>query len=186
MNSAIFLDRDGVIIENKADYVRSWDDVVFYPNALEGLACLHQTEYKIVLITNQSAVGRGLISLKDLNDINQQLVKTIEREGGYVDAVYYCPHLPEENCSCRKPKPGLIIRAAEEMNIDLNYSFLIGDAVSDLQAGLAAGVSELILVRTGRGRDQEKLLSQVASNKIMVFDNLRTALLALLENHPRY
>lgn len=157
MHPAIFLDRDGVIIENNPAYVRSWDDVIFIPNSLSALAQLRHSSYKIVIVTNQSAVGRGILSTAEAADINLRLVDKICRNGGRIDGVYMCPHAPKDSCHCRKPKPGLLLEAARELDLDLEKSILIGDAISDLQAGQAAGLKHTILVRTGRGKDQEKL-----------------------------
>jgi D-glycero-D-manno-heptose 1,7-bisphosphate phosphatase len=154
MVPGLFLDRDGVIIENRSSYIRSWDDVVFYPDALAALAQVKTTKHKIILVTNQSAIGRGIISSAQAWEINERVVETIKNAGGRVDGVYMCPHSPDEGCECRKPQPGLLIQAARELSVDLNQSILIGDALSDIQAGQAAGIKQTILVRTGRGADQ--------------------------------
>ncbi|MEN4098361.1 MAG: HAD-IIIA family hydrolase, partial [Anaerolineaceae bacterium] len=116
---ALFLDRDGVIIENRHDYVRSWADVDIYPQALNALAMIHHIPYKIIIVTNQSAVGRGMVNSAEVNHINNRLVEQITRAGGRIDGVYTCPHLPQDNCTCRKPKPGLIYQAAADLSLDL-------------------------------------------------------------------
>jgi D-glycero-D-manno-heptose 1,7-bisphosphate phosphatase len=154
VRGAVFLDRDGVIIENRPDYVRTWKDVVFLPGVFPALRRLAVSNFRVLILTNQSAVGRGLISLETAEDINRGVVQTIAQEGGRIDSVYMCPHKPADNCPCRKPAAGLIFQAAKEFSLDLKHSCLIGDAVTDLMAGQAAGVGELILVRTGRGSDQ--------------------------------
>jgi D-glycero-D-manno-heptose 1,7-bisphosphate phosphatase len=107
MEPAIFLDRDGVIIENRPSYVRSWADVVILPLALEAMARIHASPFKIVIVTNQSAVGRGLLGLEEAWAINHHLQQVIEESGGRVDGLFMCPHSPEDHCNCRKPKPGL-------------------------------------------------------------------------------
>jgi D-glycero-D-manno-heptose 1,7-bisphosphate phosphatase len=180
MKRAIFLDRDGVIIENRPDYVRSWDDVAFYPQALTGLAQICQLPYLIVLITNQSAVGREIISLDTAWTINRQLVDVVNQNGGRIDRVYMCPHAPWEGCNCRKPKPGLLLQAASELSIDLDRSLMIGDALTDLQAAAAAGVSRTALVRTGRGAEQERLPEAQNLQPLSVYPELSGALRALL------
>ena len=157
MFPALFLDRDGVIIENCPNYVRTWQDVNILPSALEALATLSASPYKIIIITNQSAIGRGLVTLETAHEINRHLVQIIQEAGGRVDGVYLCPHAPQDQCACRKPQPGLLLQAAQELALDLPRSALIGDAWSDLLAGQAAGVPNLILLRTGRGRDQLRL-----------------------------
>jgi D-glycero-D-manno-heptose 1,7-bisphosphate phosphatase len=156
MRPAIFLDRDGVIIENLDGYVRSWNDVTFIPGALESLAAMAATPYAIVIATNQAGVGRGLIPLTEAEAINERLCDEIIRAGGRVDGLYMCPHRPEDECECRKPRPGMLRRAAYELALDLSRSWMIGDALTDLQAGKAAGAHTL-LVLTGRGMAQKRL-----------------------------
>jgi D-glycero-D-manno-heptose 1,7-bisphosphate phosphatase len=179
MFPAIFLDRDGVLIENKSDYVRDWSQVKVFPEAIRTLSHSALHIYKIVIVTNQSAVGRGLISLETAAEINRQLVHLIHHSGGQVDAVYLCPHKPDDDCSCRKPKPGLLLQAANELSLDLQRSWMIGDAWSDVQAGQAASVRQSILLRTGRGREQ--LLKPRPENiaSYLVFDNLSQAVDAI-------
>jgi len=154
MHPAIFLDRDGVIIENRANYIRNWADVVFYPKALASLARMYSSPYKIIVVTNQSAVGRNIISEQAAIAINQQIRMVITGAGGRIDGIYMCPHAPQDQCDCRKPKPGLLLQAAKDLDIDLQSSIMIGDAWSDLMAGQNAGVGHLILVHTGRGEEQ--------------------------------
>jgi D-glycero-D-manno-heptose 1,7-bisphosphate phosphatase len=176
MNPAIFLDRDGVLIENKADYVRDWSQVKIYPEAIQALSLPILKNYKIVIVTNQSAVGRGLISLETADEINNRLIELIRHQRGQVDAVYMCPHKPDDDCFCRKPKPGLLLQAAKELSLDLPRSWMIGDAWSDILAGQNAGVRQAILLKTGRGRDQ--LLQSPPDNVIshIILDNLPVAL----------
>jgi len=111
----------------------------------------------LVLITNQSAVGRGIISLEQVMEINQHVIAEIEAQEGRIDASYLCPHHPDEGCNCRKPAPGMLLRAAEELGLDLTRSYVIGDAASDMEAAWAAGVHG-ILVLTGLGKEQVALL----------------------------
>lgn len=150
MRHAIFLDRDGVIIENRDEYVRHWDDVSFIPEALRGLLRIALSEFLIVLVTNQACVGRGLLSLDDATAINQRVIAHVRSLGGRIDAAYLCPHRPDEHCLCRKPKPGMLLQAARELNVSLARSIMIGDAITDMQAAQAAGVAGM-MVRTGRG-----------------------------------
>ena len=180
MFSAIFLDRDGVLIENRSDYVRDWSDVKIYPEAISALSLSAIKNYKIVIVTNQSAVGRGIISLETANSINSQLVNLIHQHGGQVDGVYMCPHKPDDACFCRKPKPGLLFQAAKELSLDIQSSWMIGDAWSDVQAGQSAGVRQAILLKTGRGKEQ---LSQSRPENItnhLIFDNLPLAFDAII------
>jgi D-glycero-D-manno-heptose 1,7-bisphosphate phosphatase len=183
MIPALFLDRDGVVIKNHADYVRSWEDVVFLPQALDDLVMAASSPYKIVIVTNQSVVGRGLISLHTAEEINSKFVRCIREAGGRIDAIYMCPHAPDDICDCRKPKPGLLLEAAEDLSIELAKSVIIGDAFSDLQAGKAAGIHKLVLVRTGRGAAQELLAPPAGLGPFAVYDSLHEALAAILGPH---
>ena len=173
---AIFLDRDGVIIENRSDYVRSWEDVHIFPQALEALAMASASPYKIVLVTNQSAVGRGLMSLAAAEAINARLKVLIENAGGRVDGIFLCPHAPEAECDCRKPRPGLLLQAAKALDLDLARSVMIGDALTDLMAGQAAGVAHLALVRSGRGATQDRLPKPESLQGYQTYDTLTSAL----------
>lgn len=155
-DAAVFLDRDGVLNENHEGYVLSWEQVHLIPGSLAALTKLAQTSYVVVIVTNQSAIGRGLITPDAAKEINDRLVTRIEQYHGRIDGVYLCPHTPHDNCKCRKPKPGLLLRAARDLNIDLTRSWLIGDAITDLQAGIAVGVRAL-LVQSGRGATQSSL-----------------------------
>ena len=173
---AIFLDRDGVIIENRTDYCRSWEEVVILPGALQALARAQGTSYAVVIITNQSAVGRGLVDRETTDDINVRLVAAIRAAGGRVDGVYMCPHAPEDGCACRKPKPGLLLQASRDLSLDLLRSVLIGDSLSDIEAARAAGVGRAMLVRTGRGLEQLALARATGVGDFAVFADLSEAL----------
>lgn len=181
MYPAVFLDRDGVIIKNRPTYVRTWDDVEILPDVLPALTRMTTRPYKIIIITNQSAVARGLISLRAAEKINQRLTDAIKKAGGRIDGIFMCPHKPDDNCECRKPRPGLIFQAADTLALDLKRSILIGDALTDLQAGLNAGVGKIALVLTGRGLQQAQSLEVQQMKPFPVFDNLTQALDALYE-----
>jgi D-glycero-D-manno-heptose 1,7-bisphosphate phosphatase len=176
MQAAIFLDRDGVIVENRESYIRSWSDVVIYPDALQSLARIQPSDYRIFIVTNQSAVGRGIISLEQAWEINHRLVELIRQAKGRIDGVYMCPHAPMDECDCRKPKPGLFLQAARQYAVDLSNSLMIGDALSDLLAAQAAGISRLALVRSGRGAAQELLPRPPGMKPFLVFDTFADAL----------
>lgn len=180
MDPVIFLDRDGVIIENRPTYVRSWADVAVYPQALNALAQISASPYKIIVVTNQSMVGRGYVSLNTAWDINKRLVKVIEQSGGRIDQVFMCPHAPQEMCDCRKPRPGLLFQAQKALSLDLSQSMMIGDALSDLQAGHAAGVRQNVLVRTGRGSSQAQGSIPEILKPLQIYDTLADALEKLI------
>jgi D-glycero-D-manno-heptose 1,7-bisphosphate phosphatase len=171
---AIFLDRDGVIIRNRSDYVKSVAEVDFLEAATQALCQLAKAPADIVVVTNQSGVGRGLFSLKEAHRINAHVLDFIRGTGGRIDAFYICPHRPDEGCSCRKPAPGLLLRAAEERKLDLKRSVLIGDAESDLLAAKHAGVAG-ILVLTGRGKEQVSLCDAQLLAKCLVVQDLKVA-----------
>lgn len=173
---ALFLDRDGVFIENCANYVRSWEDVQFFPQALEALARIREIPYKIIVVTNQSAVGRGIISLETAVSLNERILDVVRGSNGRIDASYLCPAKPGNNDPCRKPRPGMLLQAAEEHNLDLSQSYMIGDALTDVQAGQAAGVKEALLLLTGRGNDQAQRPLAKKLPSFATFSNLATAL----------
>lgn len=151
LRRAVFVDRDGVICRNRDDHVKSWEEFVFLPGALEALKRLASSALSIIVITNQAVINRHMVPVEVVEDIHTRMVRAIEVAGGRVDRVMYCPHRPEERCGCRKPQPGLLLMAAEELGLDLSRSYLIGDAKTDMQAGRAAGCRRY-LVLTGRGR----------------------------------
>ncbi len=150
MNIAVFLDRDGTINENRGDYVKSFKEFKFLPKALDALRILSKTNHKIIIVTNQSPVSRGIMSVESLEDIHSQMMFEIESNGGRVDAVYSCTHVPEDGCGCRKPKTGLLELAAETFDLDLKRCWLVGDSTKDILCGKNAGC-KTILVRTGHG-----------------------------------
>jgi D-glycero-D-manno-heptose 1,7-bisphosphate phosphatase len=149
---AIFLDRDGVINENLAGHVRSWEAFRFLPGALDAIRALSALGLPIFVVTNQAVIARGLASRECVEEIHRRMLAQIRRAGGAIAEVLYCPHEPDAGCRCRKPAPGMLLAAARRHDLDLRRSVIIGDAVTDLQAGRRAGC-RTVLVQTGRGRD---------------------------------
>jgi D-glycero-D-manno-heptose 1,7-bisphosphate phosphatase len=149
MIKLIFLDRDGVLNENREDYVKSFNEMKILPGVKEALKILKENDYKIIVISNQSAVGRGIISEDTVKGINERLNQELD---GSIDDFFYCPHKPEDGCSCRKPKTKLILDAAEKYGIDPKGKWLIGDNTSDIELGKNAGC-KTILVKTGLGKN---------------------------------
>lgn len=147
----VFLDRDGVIsIFTPDDYIKSWDEFRFLPRAFAGLKQLAASGYRIVVISNQAGVSKGLFSMESLNDITRRLEETLANEGIKIERFYYCIHSSEENCGCRKPRAGLLYRARAELGgIRLEESFFVGDTETDMQAGKTAGMGT-ILVLSGK------------------------------------
>jgi|SRR5579884_390757 len=149
VRSTVILDRDGVINVNRHDYVKRWEDFEFLPRALEGLALLTDYGCDLMIATNQSVVGRGLVTSAALDALHSRMLAAIARHGGRVRAVLYCPHRPEEGCACRKPRPGLLFQARNELGVELADAIVVGDHPTDIEAGRRAGCRS-ILVLSGR------------------------------------
>jgi len=149
MRCAIFLDRDGVINEKMPDgqYVTRWEEFHFLPGVAEAIRAFNDMGFLVVVVTNQRGIAKGLYTEEDLEGIHRKMCEEIEQAGGRIDAIYYCPHDIHENCNCRKPRPGMILKAAEELGIDLTSSYLIGDSITDIQCGKEAGVGVNMLIR---------------------------------------
>lgn len=161
--SLIILDRDGVINKDSPDYIKSPDEWGPLPGSLEAIARLNRFGYRVVVATNQSGIARGLFNLDTLNSIHHKMHEALEKVGGKIDKIFFCPHRPEEKCYCRKPNPGLLMQIAAEYQINLLETYFIGDAYSDVQAALNAKAKPLFLL-SGRGKsmlDQHQELANV-------------------------
>jgi D-glycero-D-manno-heptose 1,7-bisphosphate phosphatase len=150
---AVFLDRDGVICRNRDGHIKSWGEFEFLPRAREAIARLTDAGLPVVVVTNQAVINRGLAPTRAVEDIHRCMKSEVEAYGGRIARVYHCPHRPDERCGCRKPQPGMLLQAARELGIDLETSYLIGDAVTDVQAAQAVGATAY-MVLTGRGKRQ--------------------------------
>jgi histidinol-phosphate phosphatase family protein len=148
---AVFLDRDGVLTRERSDYVKNVDELEILPGIYDPLREIRRRGFRIVLVTNQSVVGRGLTTDEGLARIHEKLGQDLERHGCRLDAIYYCPHIPENHCDCRKPEPGLILRAARELGIDRGKSWMIGDKEIDLEAAKRAGCRGIRVPTNGDG-----------------------------------
>ena len=137
---AVFLDRDGVVNVDRRDYVKSWREFDFLPSALDTLKLFAEKRIRVVIVTNQSAVNRGLVSLRSLKEIHRKMLAEIRVQGGDVEAIYFCPHTPTENCECRKPKPGMVLRAAKDLDIDLSSSYVVGDSDKEVELARSLGI----------------------------------------------
>src|SRR5688572_4015790 len=146
----VILDRDGVINHDSDSYIKGPDEWQPILGSLEAIARLNQAGYHVVLATNQSGVGRGLLEVSTLNAIHDRMYRALAQIGGRIDAIFFCPHAQDANCACRKPKPGLLEEIARRFNVDLKGVPCIGDALRDLQAAHAVGAVP-ILVLTGKG-----------------------------------
>lgn len=145
----VIIDRDGVINRNRPDSVNSWEEFEFLPGALEGLATLARYGHRVVVVTNQANIGRGLLTRAQLEHIHGRMTEAVIEAEGSIEAVYVCGHRPEEGCTCRKPAPGLLTQAAQELEFELSKAYFIGDHGTDVEAAHAAG-ARAVLVLSGR------------------------------------
>ncbi|NLY03448.1 MAG: D-glycero-beta-D-manno-heptose 1,7-bisphosphate 7-phosphatase [Campylobacter sp.] len=152
MIKALFLDRDGVINEDFG-YVFKIENFSFKPRVFETLIAYQNLGYIIFIVTNQSGIGRGYYTVKDFKIVTNFMLNEFKKAGINIQKVYFCPHSPEANCQCRKPRPGMILKACKEYDIDLKKSILIGDKLSDIKAGESAGVGKLYLIGSKKGEN---------------------------------
>lgn len=177
--TAYFLDRDGVLIENVHTYVRRWEEVEVFDQAVEACRLITERGVPIFVVTNQAGVGRGILGLEEVEALNRRILGVFEAQGARFTGAYLCPHHPDDGCDCRKPLPGMLLRGAREHGVDLSGAVMVGDAETDLQAGEAAGCTG-ILVRTGRGAAQETTMLQKGQEGFLVYDDLLSAVRATL------
>ena len=182
----LILDRDGVINQDSPDFIKSPDEWKPIPGSLEAIGRLSQAGYDIVILTNQSGVGRGLISADMLAQIHVRMLDYIQQHGGKIQSILFCPHHPDDNCNCRKPKAGLYQELTEQLKVSLEETYSVGDSLRDLIAAKDAGAIP-ILVRTGNGRKTIKELKSYYADKqqpsldgLLVYENLNKFADALL------
>ncbi|MCP8316131.1 MAG: HAD family hydrolase [archaeon] len=156
MNKAVFLDRDGTI-NKEIHYLIDPEKVELIPKAGKAIRMLNEAGFKVIIITNQSAISRNLLTPEKLEKIHDKLLDSLRYEGAKIDAIYYCPHNPNENCRCRKPKPGLIQAASQEHCISLRDSYIVGDKLIDVETGKNIGC-KAVLVLTGYGKEEVKAI----------------------------
>lgn len=152
---AIFLDRDGVINKHRSDYVKTPEEFVFEEKALCGLKELSKLRLPIFIVTNQSAIGRGIITKAILKKIHNRMLSTFRKHKIRVDGIFVCPHKPEDNCSCRKPKAGMLFKIQKKFKIDLSSSFLLGDSSADIAMGSSVGCTTILLKKGLKGEDRK-------------------------------
>ena len=160
LKNVVFLDRDGVINRNSPDYIKSWAEFKFLPGSIDAIKLLNLNGFVVIIITNQSVINRNMVSLDGLEYIHSMMKSAFKSGGGEIKDIFYCPHIPEDRCDCRKPEPGLIHRAKKTYHIDLANSVMVGDSVKDIMCARNAGCGHSILVKTGNGVDAEKILAQ--------------------------
>jgi|SRR5579864_130037 len=151
MRKAAFLDRDGVINRKapEGQYITRWKDFQFMPQVTEAIAILNRARFSVIVVSNQRCIAKGLLSIKELEQIHCRMLERVAAAGASIDAVYYCPHDLQPPCACRKPAPGMLFRAAKEHLIDLPSSWMVGDSDSDVRAGKNAGCKTVRILRNG-------------------------------------
>ncbi len=149
MNKFIFLDRDGVINQNRDDYVKSINEFVFLSTSLQAIEKLNHLGFKIIIITNQSAINRGIITENELQNIHHFMLSELKKHDCKIEKIYFCPHRPDENCICRKPNTGMIENALSDFDIDISKSWLIGDSNGDMELGKKIGLKSIKMERNG-------------------------------------
>jgi histidinol-phosphate phosphatase family protein len=156
---AVFLDRDGTLIEDQ-DYPRDPERVRLLPRVTEALARLQEAGFHLVAVSNQSGIGRGVVTEDEARAVHERFIRVLAEEGMSLQAVKYCPHTPSDGCDCRKPAPGLLLAAAEELGLDLPGSFMIGDKRSDVEAGRRAGCRTILFAPQGMADDRADHVSR--------------------------
>ena len=168
----VILDRDGVINQDSANFIKNPNEWIALPGSLEAIALLNQSGFRVALATNQSGVGRGLYDMATLNAIHDKMHRALAQVGGRIDALFYCPHTADDNCSCRKPKTGMIEDIARRFSVNLAEVFAVGDSLRDLQAFADAGCKP-VLVRSGKG--EETLAAGKLPKTTLIFADLAEA-----------
>lgn len=160
----VFLDRDGTINRDSADYIKSREEFEFLPGSLKAIEELTVNGFTIFVLTNQSALPRKLISLEELERLHAVMCKIVQSSEGKIEDIFYCPHMPDDDCDCRKPAPGLILRAQSKYSIDLADAVMVGDSHRDIECGHNAGCGNTVLVKTGI---HEKSAQRLAEKEIV-------------------
>ncbi len=179
----IILDRDGVINQDSDEFIKSVDEWLPIPGSLEALALLHRHDYRVVVITNQSGIARGLFSMATLNDIHRHMLSETRKKGGLIEAVFFCPHGPDDGCTCRKPASGMLKDVASRLKIEMSGVPAVGDSMRDLLAARDVGALP-VLVKTGKGKLTTRMLkkkdSPIAVDDVISFKDLASFTDALL------
>jgi len=175
----VILDRDGVINQDSAEYIKSPEEWIAIPGSLEAIAALNKAGYKVVIATNQSGLGRGYFSHATLEAMHQKMTQELHEVGGRIDGIFICPHRPEQDCECRKPEPGLLLDIQKGFEISLEDAVLIGDAERDIKAALSVNC-DAVLVKTGKGKLTLDMYN--VPENVSVFENLSEAVNKLFVN----
>jgi len=182
LEKVVFLDRDGTINRDSPDYIKSREEFEFLPGSLEAINKLTRHGFVSIVVTNQSAVPRKLISLKELEFVHNMMTLTVALNGGEIKDIFYCPHMPDEGCDCRKPEPGLIFQAREKYEIDLTAAVMVGDSAKDIECARRAGCGA-VLVKSGQKDDVEAELKTRQISVDYVAKDLYDAAGWIIENH---
>lgn len=188
MNKAVFLDRDGTLIEDH-DYICTLEESKIFPFAAEAVRLMNDGGYRVIGITNQSSIARGICTKEQVETIHREIMERLQKEGAHMERFYYCPYHPEgavaqyrKFSSCRKPAPGMLLQAAADYDIDLSQSIMMGDNWMDIAAGLDAGC-RTVLVLTGKNPARQ-LLAERNLRPDLVTDNILTAMRELRGRDP--
>ena len=180
---AVFLDRDGTV-NTEVDYLSNVKDLRLIKNAAKAIRILNQNKVKVIIVTNQSGISRGLFSIDDLDNVHNELKRRLRGKGAYIDTIYYCPHHPDEECSCRKPENGMFKLAAKDFDLELNKCYIVGDKLIDIKA--AHNISAKgILVRTGYGKSEQNKLREADVMPDHIAENLYDAVKWIIKNIGR-
>jgi D-glycero-D-manno-heptose 1,7-bisphosphate phosphatase len=180
MTKLIILDRDGVINQDSDNYIRSAQEFIPLKGSIDAIVRLSKAGFKIGVASNQSGIGRGFLPQSELDKMWLILNTLVEEKGGKINHIAYCPHTPDDNCECRKPKTGLYQEIAKILNADLTKSIVIGDSFRDVEAGLKTG-AKCYMVRTGKGEKHQHDLHKLES-EVLVFDDLNNVTDYILKN----
>lgn len=175
----IILDRDGVINHDSDTYIKSIEEWQPIDGSLEAIARLNHSGYTVVVASNQSGLARGYFDIETLSAMHQKMDQLLAKIGGQVDAIFYCPHGPDDGCTCRKPKPGLLLQIGQRYNVPLKEVVYIGDSITDIKAASNAN-AQAVLVRTGKGVKAEKIMLAECKETVPVYDDLAAAVTAIL------
>jgi D-glycero-D-manno-heptose 1,7-bisphosphate phosphatase len=160
LDRVVFLDRDGVINFDSSNYIKSWSEFKFIPRSIEAIKELTLKGFNVIVITNQSVINRKMVSGKGLEHIHASMKNEVKSGAGLIKDIFFCPHIPEDDCDCRKPRPGLIFNAQKAYSIDLKDAVMVGDSAKDIECARNAGCGKAVLVKTGNGARAEKTLAE--------------------------
>jgi D-glycero-D-manno-heptose 1,7-bisphosphate phosphatase len=182
LKKVIFLDRDGVINRDSPAYIKCWEEFEFLPGSLDAMALLTRAGFTLIVITNQSIIGRGMANPEALARTHRRMREAVADHGGKIQDIFFCPHRPDEGCDCRKPAPGLILKARDAHDIDLADAVMVGDSAKDIECARNAGCGANVLVRTGNGPSALESLSEKGISPDFLAADLNDAARWILES----